>query len=270
MSLVVAKEVHIAESMHWYTVDGKPAYEVMGKNGKMRPTTLRDARGGGLIPSVTTVMRNLRSEGLERWKLEEMLHAALTLPRLDNEPESAFLDRIRDDSRETGKKAAERGTSIHAAVEAFYNGQEVKDHHDHIDGVQTSLDRHFGRSQWISEKSFASEYGYGGKVDLCGEAGVLDVKTKEFDSSNLPKGYRENLMQLAAYRVGLKMPHARCANVFVSVSEPGLVHIKEWTQAELQQGWKMFSALLEFWYADTGLNIPRKTVYCNHDQGEQP
>jgi hypothetical protein len=54
-------------------------------------------------------------------------------------------------------------------------------------------------------------------------------------------------LALAAYRVGLGMPQARCANAFVSRSVPGLCVFKEWTKQELDVGWKMFHALLTFW-----------------------
>jgi hypothetical protein len=43
------------------------------------------------------------------------------------------------------------------------------------------------------------------------------------------------------------MPHARCANVFVSVTHPGLIKVHEWPEEELQKGWKMFQALLTYW-----------------------
>ena len=54
-------------------------------------------------------------------------------------------------------------------------------------------------------------------------------------------------MQLAAYRVGLGIPEARCANVFVSVTQPGLVVVYEWPQEDLARGWNMFQSLLTFW-----------------------
>ena len=63
------------------------------------------------------------------------------------------------------------------------------------------------------------------------------------------------MMQLAAYRVGLVMPQARCANAFVSVSVPGLVHLVEWSEDDLQKGWRMFHGLLNYWYAKTGLSL---------------
>ena len=50
---------YTAESGHWYTRGGEPAYTVTGKNGKERNTTLRDARTMNLVPSVTTVLKVL-------------------------------------------------------------------------------------------------------------------------------------------------------------------------------------------------------------------
>jgi len=54
-------------------------------------------------------------------------------------------------------------------------------------------------------------------------------------------------MQLAAYRVGLGIPNARCANVFVSRNAPGLVVVKEWSAEDLSRGFDMFMHLLSFW-----------------------
>ena len=84
---------------------------------------------------------------------------------------------------------------------------------------------------------------------------VIDFKTKEFTSETLEKvaGVDENVMQLAAYRKGLDIPKARCANVFVSVTEPGLVVVREWNPEELDRGWKMFDSLTKYWYAKSGL-----------------
>jgi hypothetical protein len=54
-------------------------------------------------------------------------------------------------------------------------------------------------------------------------------------------------MQLVAYRHGLGLPHARCANVFVSRSHIGLVKVVEWSEEELINGWEMFQSLLRYW-----------------------
>jgi len=113
---------HAAESTHWYGRDGSPCYTIIGKNGNERPTTLRDARTLLLVPSVTTVIKCAAAPGLERWKQEQVLYAALTLPKIDGEPEKDYLARIMRDAGERAKQAAERGTIIHAAIQGHYEG----------------------------------------------------------------------------------------------------------------------------------------------------
>jgi hypothetical protein len=246
------------ESTHWYAKDGSPAYTVTAKNGEPRATTLRDAKKLGLLPSVTTIMKAAASPGLEAWKLNQMMLAALTLPRAEGESEESFIKRIQSDSKDQARKAAERGTQVHTAIEQFFDGQINANDLPYLEPVYKAVNDTFGNLMWAVEKSFAAESGFAGKVDLHsrdGEGVVADFKTKEFTSDTLEKvaGFDENVMQLAAYRNGLKLPNARCANIFVSVTEPGLVVVKEWTQEELVRGWAMFDALKTFYYAKTQL-----------------
>ena len=246
-----------SESNHWYAQDGTPMYTVLAKNGEPRATTLRDAKKMGLLPSVTTIMKAAASPGLEAWKLNQMMLAALTLPRMDGENEESFIKRIQADSKEQARQAADRGTAVHAAIERFYDGQIEADSLPYLEAVYKAVEKHFGNPRWAVEKSFASN-GFAGKVDmhtLEGDGVVIDFKTKEFTSETMEKvaGFDENVMQLAAYRMGLAIPNARCANVFVSVTEPGLVVVREWTQDELVRGWKMFDSLKNYWYAKSGL-----------------
>src|SRR6266576_1528215 len=97
-----------SESQHWYTRDGSPCYEVQAKNGNLRPATLADARKLDLVPSVSLILKCAAAPGLEQWKLRQMLHAALTLPRHDGETLDEFSERVISDSQEQGKKAAQR------------------------------------------------------------------------------------------------------------------------------------------------------------------
>jgi hypothetical protein len=251
MTTIVARA---AESNHWYAKDGKPAYSVMGANGKERSTTLRDARKMGLIPSVTTIIKSAASPGLEVWKLNQMMLAALTLPRVDNEPEEEFIARIQRDSKEHAKMAAERGTAVHAAVESMYSGVMHAEFADHQAGVYREIEKEFGVTEFQPEKAFAHKLGFGGKLDLFtpnyqDRGLVIDIKTKEFSDPSKVAGYDEHMMQLAAYREGVDLPNADCANVFVSVTVPGLVVINKWSQEDLARGWEMFSGLLTYWQA---------------------
>jgi len=253
MTTIIARA---SESQHWYDKSGKPMYTVKAKDGSDRPTTLRDARKLDLIPSVTTIMGVAAKPGLEAWKMNQMMMAALTLPRAPDEPEDQFVERIQRDAKEQAKQAAERGTRIHEALEKFYDGVMYAEYAEHQVGVDNAMRQYFGAPEWKTETAFASHYGYGGKIDLHSmddDGIVVDFKTKEFTDPSKIALYDELPMQLAAYRMGLDIPHARCANVFVSVTQPGLVEIKEWTEEELQRAWHMFYALRQFWYAKTGL-----------------
>jgi len=251
--------VRASESQHWYTREGAPAYSVTNKDGHQRPTTLRDARKLNLIPSVTTIIKCAASPGLEAWKLQQMMLAALTLPRAPEETEESFISRIQSDSKEQAKMAADRGSEVHAALEGYFDTRHVTSKFsESIFGTEEQVIKVFGDLEWCAEKSFAHTKGFGGKVDLHSRDGngvVIDFKTKEFTSDQVEKaqGFDEHLMQLAAYRVGLDLPDARCANVFVSVTQPGLVVVREWTQEELKKGWAMYESLLNYWYAKSGL-----------------
>lgn len=254
---MIAAKPLAQEGGHWYAKDGTPMYTVPAKNGEPRATTLRDAKKMGLLPSVTTIMKAAASPGLEQWKMNQMMLAALTLPRMDGESEESFIKRIQADSKEQARQAADRGTAVHEAIERFFDGQIEAESLPYLEPVYKKIEENFGILNWSVEKSFASGQ-YAGKVDLHsldGDGVVIDFKTKEFTSESLEKvaGFDENVMQLAAYRMGLAIPNARCANVFVSVTEPGLVVVREWTEDELVRGWKMFDALTTYWYAKSQL-----------------
>lgn len=254
MSVVISSNSHVPESTHWYTQDGLPKYTVIGKNGKTRNTTLKDAREKKLLPSVTSIIKCAACPGLDIWKQQQVLLSALTLTRDPFESEADFIKRVLKDSKETGRKAAERGTAIHTAAEGFYNGLGINQYPEHITGLKNALNASYGATDWIAEKSFGAKLGFGGKTDLCAPNVVIDIKTKEFDADNLPEGFDEHCMQLAAYRVGLGMPNAKCGNAFISVTNPGLVHVVVWAESDIQRGWNMFNSLLDFWYAKSGLS----------------
>jgi hypothetical protein len=236
-----------SESGHWYAKDGTPAYTIVGKNGKERPTTLRDARTLELVPSVTTILSVLAKPGLENWKQNQILMAALTMPRVEGETEQEYIARIIRDSKEQGMKAAEEGTRIHGAIEKYYLGETWNPEYDkHVYATRDKVKYYFGDREWIAEKSFATWY-YGGKCDLASPKIVLDFKSKEFTEDDLPKPYDENVIQLAAYRWGLGYKTARCANVFISRNVPGLVHIVEHDEEEIARGWETFQDCLSLW-----------------------
>lgn len=253
--MTTQNETRASESQHWYDRLGNPMYTVIGKNGKERNTTLRDARTLSLVPSVTTILNVAAKPALNIWIQRQVLMAALTLPKRPDESEEDWISRIMQDSKEEGKEAANRGTEIHASIQGYFEGKGYGNHPDHVQSFEDLITENYGRKTWIPEMSFANELGFGGKTDLHTTAGhgvVIDVKTKEFDKDDKIVGYDEHLMQLAAYRMGLRLPHAECANAFVSRTVPGLVVLHKWTEEDLKKGWLMFTNLLQFWQTKNG------------------
>lgn len=242
---------HIAESTHWYNKNGLPAYEVpRAKGDGMRATTLRDARIHGYVPSVTSVIKCAAAPGLENWKQQQVLLAALTLPRNPDEPEKEWLDRVMLDSREQARKAAEKGTAIHAAIQGHYEGKApASEYWEFVKSATAKVEAHFGKRIWTVESSFAHPLGFGGKTDLFTQGIVIDFKTKEFYDDTKKLAWDEHAIQLAAYREGLGMPDAICANVFVSTVKSNLAVCHVWGEADIQSGWKMFTSLLSYWQA---------------------
>lgn len=254
-----------SEGGHWYGVDGSPCYEIEMKTkpGEFRPVNLRDARKLNLVPSVTTITKAvLAAPGLERWKQEQILMAALTLPPVEGESLDDYARRIRDDGQEHARQAAQRGTDIHAAIESVYCGREIpKEFYAEVCGTIEAINSIHPFGAWQAEKSFAHPIGYGGKVDLHSTAAeiVVDFKTKEFSADCDKKlHWPEQAIQLAAYREGLDIPKARCFNVFVSTSEPGVVRVHEWDEADISSGWEVFRRALEIWQIQKGY-VPEVT-----------
>src|SRR5512139_2124965 len=118
-------EERASQAGHWYTKDGKPAYTVIGKNGKERATTLRDAKKEGLVPSVTTILKEANKPALATWIQKQVLMAALTLTRNPEESDEAFINRIMEDSKQQAIKAAERGTQVHAYIQMGFEGKPL-------------------------------------------------------------------------------------------------------------------------------------------------
>lgn len=246
------------DSGHWYDRAGAPAYEVRGAGGFPRPTTLRDARKVGLVPSVTTVLSVIAKPQLVAWQVRQGILAALTLPRIDGEAEDAYLARIKADGEQQAKDAAEEGTRIHDAIEAsFRNKPYAAKYQPHVHAAREALTATFpGVHDWRAEDSFAHESGYGGKVDLHSPATgiVVDWKGKDGDFSDGKKLAYDQHFQLAAYQDGLLLPRNVCANGFVSRTHPGEVRLHVWKREEIEQGAVVFHQALALWKAIKGFD----------------
>lgn len=238
---------------HWYDSKGNPTYKVKGANGKMRDTTLRDARKLNLVPSVTTIMGVEDKPGLLVWKQAQLLKACMLYP-FDEEmyDEDFWKRKVITESELIGKNAAERGTEIHNALEHYYLTGEINEKESKfILPVIEFMNTRFPGVDWIPEASFSSPLGFGGKVDMHskGKEGqlpiVLDYKTKDTDDRKKMIAYDQHHMQTAAYANGFGIENAERYNLFISTHIPGMFELTESTDFEREFG--MFTNLLQFW-----------------------
>ena len=248
-------------SQHWYcAITGAPRYTMMGKNGKERSVTLRDAKAapGTLVPSVSTINQQLSKDGLSNWLQGEAIKACMENPRQEGEDEKEYIVKIMDLAKRKSREAADRGTLIHDFIESFYNQEYLPDMPLYVRKVDEAITAHFGTQLWIPEQSLVNaQEGYGGKCDLYCKPRhdfggvVIDFKTTEKSPGDLTP-YLEHTLQLAAYREVLA-PSARCANVYIN-GTTNEVAIYEHKEQDLRDGYEMFLALVKIYKLKTGLN----------------
>jgi hypothetical protein len=235
-----------SESGHWYKKDGSPFYTMIGKNGKERNVTLRDARKVEAGPSVSMIMGCAASPALTNYFKNQVALAAAENPRDPEEGVQAYMNRILACSREHTETARDKGTAIHGEIERALVETVWIPSLEACAAIE-ALGKWCGHGGLYCERSFYHRLGYGGKCDVHKPGFVADFKTKEFTADNLPAVYDNHAQQLAAYREGFNMPNARCAIIYVSTSVPGLTHTVEIDQDELSRGWEMFCTLLRYW-----------------------
>lgn len=259
-------------SSHFYQcIEGvwKPCYEVPKKDGNgMKPFTLREARTSNppAVPSVTNILTVINKPGLEAWKQEQAILAALTLPRLPDESLDAFVDRVLKDMDAQSEKARSFGTEIHAAIEGYFQ------HETCPENIWPYLQSFF---EWANDqitKVIGSEVvcgceecGYAGRLDLVCVLkdfgfSVIDAKTQNIRRDK--KGIKQPVFyadtfprQLAAYAhtfclhsTGKAIPSM--VSVVIDSSEPGPVYVKKWD--DYQHHLNMFHHCLELWSDDRG------------------
>lgn len=238
-------------------------HTVMGKNGKERATTLRDARKLNLFPSVTTIMSVQDKPMLTQWLINQLLEHCVKHPYSPYEHIVEEYKRLALVAmRKGGREAAERGTEIHNKLEKYFT---IKNNYEddagcindkdwcYISNSLYTINEAFGLGGWIPEATFANR-GFAGCVDLHHPSKhiIIDFKTKDKEDINDVEQYDDHKMQLAAYQAGLKMPsNTRMFNLFINVNpnlpdkRKGECKLIECTN--FSRYLDMFSCLHKFW-----------------------
>lgn len=240
---------------HWYDQKGRAAHTVIAKNGLSRDTTLADARKQNLLPSVTTVIKQtLAAPELERWKVTQAIHSALTLPVIPGESLEDRVRRVRDDSEAQAKEAARQGSAVHDALCKYLHDQYVPDEHERfVEELQRQIDTGFGlmlgpvKSIW-SEKSLVGD-GYAGTADWLIETSqglaVVDFKGQDVRNGR-PADRQSYWIQLAAYAraTGLAI---NLVGTIVFDRKTGAMYPEFRTMAEIADEDRIWTNLLDTW-----------------------
>jgi hypothetical protein len=245
------------KSARWYTNKGEPIYEIpcKSKDGHKEPT-ITDAKEKNFLPSVTTILQVLAKPGLEAWKQNQILLSALTHPNPNKLGAQELAKLIVDESREDGKRAADKGQRIHRTIGGLLT-QSMEDCFsidpdicDVVMGFMSFASQHSIKPLHM-ELPFASEDGFAGKMDFVGHFDsrpcVIDFKTQSA-KGGLIKFYDEWEMQLGAYYYGWEnefLDNGIAVAIGIDVDTPGNIQFKSYGKPLV--GFEMFMKAFDLW-----------------------
>jgi hypothetical protein len=226
-------------SQHWY--DPKTLEARHGAD-------LREAKKFGYLPSVTTVLKILPQDNLAKWKAEQVCIAAFSTPRLPDEPDATFIARVMAFADEEARNAADVGTRRHDIIERFNCGETIYPGNPDLPFIQPYIEWWGAKVRRVisCEQVVANlQMGYAGKLDiLCemedGSVAVVDIKNRKRTGT-----YPNDLAQLAAYQSAVGDAD-RSISVVLGTQSPSIL-VKEWSEAETEDGWETFTLCLALW-----------------------
>jgi len=246
--------------MHFYKEKGEPFHYVpMTTRDGTRPTRMSDvkkiwANKGFCVPSVTTVLNILSKPALENWKINQHLKQAFELDQSVLSYELGgyvTLEKYQEEVKRLTSiemdLAPSAGTNFHKAMENYING--TTEDWELPEKVYETIKSETGSKDFIAEKSFSTPF-YGGSLDLYnGKDWIIDYKTKQTKDKFKPGKmcFQDHSIQLSAYREGLGLTNAKCANVFVCL-EDGQIDFHVHSEEELKKGKNLFHHALQIWY----------------------
>lgn len=245
---------------HWYGPDGTPQFEIAlaSDAGRMRPTTIRDAKKYGWLPSVTTIQKEVNQEFLNTWRIEQGIRAALAnSTRLDGEDEDGHIQRIERAAHSIVDTAAKRGTLIHEAIEQYVNFGTMTEDTVIRPLVEPYFEWHRANVQAVdyTEKTVIHRgLGFAGRLDMKAQLlgrgrCIMDYKSRKRGADGKLAVYDSNGEQLEAYRQADAQdnePADRCVTVIINSQYPD-IHIHEWPADDCARFWEAFQLLLKRW-----------------------
>jgi hypothetical protein len=191
----------------------------------------RDPVTGQVVPSVTTVLRLLAKDGLDRWKLRTVAEAAVHHRRHLEDLRARYGDeeaarRLAQAADRVAGRAAERGTAVHCYAEAWAKGEALPEPAPEHEGYLRAFEAFVAgwRPRFLGAEAtvWAKEAGYAGTLDAWavveveGRRHLIDYKTSK-------AVYPEAALQLAALANAPEVVHPDGAREPAPRVEGGLV-----------------------------------------------
>jgi hypothetical protein len=256
---------------HWYTGDGEERHTTVNKTGpnkgKVRKTTLRDARKNNFYPSITSILKDYPKGSLDKWIKEQVMlamhnnppngPAAMACHSFKNatEAQTNYFRYIDDLSNVKRDEAAKRGTYIHNNIENMLLGKDWDDRDIHLCAVKTWMDANVKEYKDLEISVVNHKLGVAGRMDASvylkdGSLIVLDFKGRGFSEAKngklTVKRYKTDPMQLAFYAktVGIN----RIANLYVANDRPEpMIDFYEYSEEEVDAAWEALQHFVKVW-----------------------
>ena len=225
--------------------------------------TKKMAFEAGAVQGTTDTLKVLGDTGgLLVWKGNLGIKAGQEFPK--------DLNKAKGRLEELSTEAAQRGTDIHDYIDQYLTKGEAPDDEQGLTAcleVKRWLDEQavtdfrcehcFVWKGWIDivtgeyvpdvfltpredEKQFV-RVETGGTSDFVSDDLCVDFKTVSDSGYGIRQVYAKEAAQLAMYRLGFGKHKARCVNLYISRDTGKIVRVKEWTEAELMDGLRLFA-----------------------------
>ena len=247
---------------HWYNTAGESCHTQPTKKGAKNPTratTITDAKKLGLLPSVSSILKQAANPALDRWKANQIIKACFACPPIGEEDIDTYARHILEKADKERDEAAELGTAIHAALEAVLLDPLASYDPSLAQYVQPARQKliELGIDVVGREVRTVSELGYAGTTDVAFThgifCGILDFKSTKTTPEEPVLVKQGHAAQIAAYHVAYwsKSPqinnNTKGYNVYISTTEPGRIDVVEYDASTLRREFAYFLNCFGIW-----------------------
>jgi hypothetical protein len=258
--------INFETAAHWYGADGTPQHDA----------DLRTARKNNLYPSVTTIDKDVfRNQGLEKYKMNQLVMAACAHQRQPHETDEGYANRIYQVSLEHSKSAAEFGSALHDAIEHYPQMPLDANLVPWLDKFGIWYSANVNHPLHQEKVLLDHDLAVAGRCDFIGigkgkfegQTIIPDWKTQDVKKDDKgrkkPNFYPSWARQLSFYAVSFAkeagtfpMGIPTCISVVIDSNEPEEPFVKVWEKEEIQDAYTTFVVGAWLYFSGAGNRKP--------------